>query len=116
MEKFGAIRTPVCGRAASAVAHRVEPVLGPAGRADDDMHAGVDGAQHVVEGRGRHGEVDGHLGAGQLTELVADVVAPGQHQVRCGLDGLADLPAHPPGGPDDGYRDLLGVGSVTPRA
>ncbi len=91
--------------------HLVQPVAGPAGRADHDVDARFDGVQDVSEGGVGHGEVHRHLRSGEVAEVVADVVPAGEDEVGRGLHGAADLAAHPSGRTDDGDRE--GVALLT---
>ena len=105
MAKFGATSTPTSGLPVELRARRASSLSWvPAGRPHDDVRPTID-AVGDVDGRGvRHRELDHDVSATEVTEVVAQVEATYQLEVRRGLDGTAYLRTHASCGADD--RDL----------
>ena len=112
--KFGATRTPTSGRRGQVGPHRREPVLGPAGGADDGVQPVRHAERDVAGGGVRHREVHDHRGTGvhHGLRVVVLVDAGDQLEVVGGLDRGAGGGAHPSGGAHHGDPGALHASSV----
>ena len=74
--------------------HRVEPLLGPARCADDNVLARVDAPLHVANDRIRRGEVDHDIRCTQRLTIITNVESSNELHVICSLDRATDFGAH----------------------
>ena len=96
--KFGAMSTPTPDGRRPASRSGLDPLVGPAGGADDHVHARCDAVGDVAGRRVGHRELDRDVGATEVAEVVTDVEAADQLEVVGVVDG-ARTPSSPSGHP-----------------